>query len=237
MRAEDRAPEFDTPTADTYDEQDFVITVNKGSLTIRPTPGELPNPSLVVDSSAFSQDFYVEGDYIGPFSSAGAWSLTWNSADPGGFALDPLDDTTARLWKTGDTTAGDYRFTLTAVDDNCSDNTASAVYTIQITDSGVGGPFTADLEAEWRFDECDAWDGASYDIVDALGDANHYGKAAGGGPGRARRQGLPGRLVRRGGRQDRQPGCSPATTSCSSATRSPWPAGSSPRAEAATTRG
>ena len=35
------------------------------------------------------------------------------------------------------------------------------------------------MQAEWRFDECSSWDGASFDVVDALGNSLHFGRANG----------------------------------------------------------
>jgi prepilin-type N-terminal cleavage/methylation domain-containing protein len=180
VKAEDRAPDGGTPLADTYDERDFEIQVNQGTLTVRPTPSELPDPDLTVDATSFSQEFSVQGDYVGPFEGAAAWSIQWSGSDPGGFQIDPVDATTARLWKSGASTAGDFLFTLTAMDDGCAANTATqGPYLLRITASGAAPPYTEGMEAEWRFDTCTAWDGSSFDVADELGEARHYGKALG----------------------------------------------------------
>lgn len=180
VKAEDRSPDPSTPLADTYDERDFEIQVTQGTLEIRPTPSELPDPDLTVDSTAFSQEFSVEGDYVGPFEGAAAWSIQWSGTDPGGFQIDSIDATRARFWKSGASTAGDFLFSLTAMDDGCSANTVTkGPYLLRITAGGAAPPYTEGMEAEWRFDACAPWDGSSFDVVDALGDTRHNGKAMG----------------------------------------------------------
>ena len=168
IRADDRSPDPDTPLADTYDIHDFQINIIRGNLTIRPTPSELaPDPDFTVDSSTFSQEFIIEGDYMGPFENPSAWSLNWVGNDPGGFQIDPVSSTTGRLRKSAATTANSYSFTLTATDDNCPANAiTSNPYSINIIEAGTSAPYTVDLAAEWHFDEC-GYDGSAGEVVDS----------------------------------------------------------------------
>jgi len=180
VKAEDRSPDPSTPLADTYDERDFQIEVVAGSLTIRPTPSELPDPDISVNATTFSQEFRVEGDYLGPFESLSAWHINWSGSDPGGFQIDPLSATSAKFWKSSSSTAGDFTFTITVTDDNCPANTATnGPYTLHISAAGAAAPYTEGMQAEWRFDECSSWDGASFDVADALGNSLHFGRANG----------------------------------------------------------
>jgi prepilin-type N-terminal cleavage/methylation domain-containing protein len=170
VRAEDR---YDSSRTDSHP---FTLNVNNGTLSISPAPNGLgeTNPDFTVNSSTFSQVFTASGPHVGVFN----WSLSWVGTDPGGFQVNSDD---GKFWKSSSTTEGTYTFTLTATDSICSTNKITTnSYTIKITPEGAGAPYTEGMEAEWRFDECATWDGVSYDVVDSLGDINHYGKASGG---------------------------------------------------------
>jgi len=173
VRVEDR---YDSAKTDSHT---FSLTVSNGTVTVTPSPGGggPTNPDFTVDSSLFSQVFTANGDHVGDFH----WSINWQGTDPGGFQIDDHSATEGRLWKSGASTAGNFVFTLTAVDASCASNTeTTSPYSMTITPSGAVAPYTEGMEGEWRFDECVTWDGSSYDVVDSNGNVNHYGRASGG---------------------------------------------------------
>ncbi len=179
VRATDRTPASSSSCTYDYDEANFEISVIQGTLTIRPTTSELPDPDLYVVSSTFSRQFSADGDYMGPFT----WSIAdWGAGDPGGFQIDTLTDSpaVADFWKSSSSGVYDNTVTIRAVDNGCPANEVSATYGIEITSSGAAAPYSEGLEAEWRFDECTVWSGTSYDVADSLGDLMHYGRAEGG---------------------------------------------------------
>ncbi len=165
VRVEDR---YDSEKTDSYT---FRLTIARGSLAISPAPSGLGTPAdFIVNASDFTQDFSVSGAYVGPFTSTSpsAWSIQWTEADPGGFQIDPVSDTVARLRKSGNASArvNPYPFKITAMDDSCLTNTiTSGTYTIEITTAGAGAPYSANLVAEWHLDEC-LWNGTSGEVRD-----------------------------------------------------------------------
>ncbi|MCP3952632.1 MAG: LamG domain-containing protein, partial [Desulfobacterales bacterium] len=126
------------------------------------------------DSSTKQVQFAVNGGHKGAID----WGL--NSGGATGFVVVSTGDDTGVIKKDSATTAGTYTFTLTATDPDCPGNSADLILSVEVTADGTGAPYTEGMEAEWRFDECTAWDGASFDVVDANGDSNHFGKAEGG---------------------------------------------------------
>ena len=176
VRVEDR---YDSSKTDSHA---FTLTVDNPTLSVSPAPGGggAGNPDFTVDSSSFSQIFTITGGHVGSFN----WSLNWQGADPGGFQIVRQSDNEGKLWKSGATTAGNYTFTLTVTDSSCPANTLTTnTYTMTITPSGVGAPYTAGLVGEWRFDEC-SWNGTAGEVKDsgpnaldgtAVGDATTIG--------------------------------------------------------------
>ena len=159
VRVEDR---YDSSKTDSHS---FSFTVNNPTLMVSPAPGGggSSNPDFVVDNPNFSQLFSVAGGHVGSFN----WTINWQGTDPGGFQITNQSETEARLYKSGSSTAGDYAFTLTATDSTCSTNTITTnTYTMHITASGAGAPYTAGMVGEWRLDEC-AWNGSTGEVQDS----------------------------------------------------------------------
>lgn len=191
----------DRDNASRSDTRVFELTVDPSQVEIEPRPGGSVDPDFVVNASTFERFFTVDevaGGHVGDF----VWTIDWNGAngDPGGFQINPTSEDNrdealnAKLWKSSAVlqSVGVYTFTLTATDSACSQNTyTSNTYSMEITEAGINPPYTEAMEAEWRFDECTAWDGISYDVVDSLdtsGDGRYFGVAAGGaGPTHAGR--------------------------------------------------
>ena len=156
VRVEDR---HDSSRTDSHP---FTLNVNNGTLSISPAPkgGGETNPDFTVNLSTFSQVFTASGPYVGDIE----WTMSWVGTDPGGFQINSDD---GKFWKSSSTTVGTYTFTITATDSTCSTNTkATTSYTIVITPSGTGSPYSADLVAEWRLDEC-SWDGTAGEVKDS----------------------------------------------------------------------
>ena len=159
VRVEDR---YDSSKTDSHA---FTLTVENPSLTVTPAPGGggTTNPDFTVNSTNFSQVFTVTGGHVGAFN----WTINWQGNDPGGFQIIRQSDTEGKLWKSGATTAGNYAFTLTATDSSCPTNTITTnTYTMTITPSGTGAPYTAGMVAEWRLDEC-SWNGTTGEVKDS----------------------------------------------------------------------
>ncbi len=172
VRAEDRYDSSKT-NSNTFS---FVLANDTLSISPVPSGGGETSPDFTVNASTFTQNFSVSGSYIGSFN----WSISWVASDPNGFQIVSQSDTTAKFEKFESTTQGSYTFRIAVTDSTCSDNTFTTdSYTINITADGVTGPIPVGMESQWRFDECDTWAGTSYDVVDTLGDTNHYGKAMG----------------------------------------------------------
>jgi prepilin-type N-terminal cleavage/methylation domain-containing protein len=173
VHVEDR---YDSAKTDSHT---FTLTVSSSTVTVTPSPGGggPTSPDFMVNNSVFSQVFTASGDHVGDFH----WSINWQGTNPGGFQIDDHSATEGRLWKSGSSTAGNFVFTLTAVDASCASNTITTnPYSMTITPSGAVAPYTEGMEGEWRFDECAIWDGSGYDVVDSKGNLNHYGRASGG---------------------------------------------------------
>ncbi len=159
-----------TDPAPTTDTKSFTVEVAK-NLSVARTSGS--GTDITWNSTTQEETFEVHGGHIGDID----WTL--NTGGASGFAYNNTGNTTV-IKKDGITTAGSYTFTLTATDHDCPTNTANIILTVTVTESGAGAPYTEGMESEWRFDECTTWDGSSYDVVDSLGNSNHYGKASGG---------------------------------------------------------
>ncbi|MBU0991964.1 MAG: LamG domain-containing protein [Proteobacteria bacterium] len=123
------------------------------------------------------ETFKIIGEHLGTIT----WTLDTGGAD--GFAVVSTGDETCVLKKDGATTTGakPYTFILSAKDADClADNTSEMTMVVTVTADAISPPVLAGMQAEWHFDECDTWSGSLFDVVDSLGDDNHFGKAMGG---------------------------------------------------------
>jgi prepilin-type N-terminal cleavage/methylation domain-containing protein len=185
VRVEDR---YDAPKTDTHA---FTLSVANGSLTISPSPngGGAGNPDFTLDGSTFAQVFTVNGGHVGDFN----WTINWQGGDPGGFQITGQSATEGKLSKSAASTAGNFTFTLTATDATCPTHTFTTnSYSITITSAGAGAPYSANLVAEWRLDEC-SWNNTPGEVLDS-GDKALDGTAVGNattlGSGRVCRAGV-----------------------------------------------
>jgi len=159
----DDGPKTDTASLSLQVTTDLVVSRTSGSGT-----------NITWNSPAQQETFQTTGGHLGDID----WTLSTGGAT--GFTVSSSGNDTCTIEKNGSSTAGTYTFTLTGTDSSCSSNTDQIILSVTVTSSGSDAPYTVEMEGEWRFDECSAWDGTSYDVVDSLGDANHYGKAING---------------------------------------------------------
>ncbi len=167
----------DAASPATEDTHSFSITVQNDTHVITPEP--TGGTDFTCNSGTCTYDFEVSGALLGDYYE---WSLTWQGDDPGGFQLVRTGERTAQLRKTGDVTegTGTYSFQLKAWDADCATNevTSSCCYHLEVTSPGVGGPLTANMEAQWHLDDC-TWNGTSGEVTDS-GDSGLDGTAQGG---------------------------------------------------------
>lgn len=164
----------DSSDPTTSDSASLDITVT-ADLSVSRTSGS--GTDVEWTSATQEETFAANGGHVGDIQ----WSLNTGGAD--GFTVSSTDDETCTVKKNGETTTGTgpYTFVLTATDEDCSSNTAQLTFTVTIpaTGTGAAAPYSVDMEAEWRFDECTDWDGVSYDVEDSLGDTLHFGRRIG----------------------------------------------------------
>jgi hypothetical protein len=149
------------------DEAALPLTVANGSLTV----GDLA-ATLDCTTSTCAWDLSVSGSHVGAITS---WAIDWQGADPGGFEIVATGSDTARLRKSGTSTAGsNYRFGLTAADASCPTNSLDTgqVYVLNVSGSGADEPYYVDMNAEWHLDAC-TWDGSADEVVDSGSGAYH----------------------------------------------------------------
>ncbi|MFZ0447939.1 MAG: LamG domain-containing protein, partial [Desulfatiglandaceae bacterium] len=185
VRVEDR---YDASKTDSHA---FTLSAANGTLTVTPSPngGGAGNPDFTVDGSTFAQVFTINGGHVGDFN----WTINWQGGDPGGFQISDQSETEGKLSKSAATTPGNFTFTLTATDATCPTNTFTTnSYSVTITPVGAAAPYSANLTAEWRLDEC-SWNGTPGEVADsgdkAL-DGTAVGDATTAGTGRFCRAGL-----------------------------------------------
>jgi len=164
------------------DQRTFTLTVNNGILAISPSSGQ----TYTVTNSAFYQDFVITGPRVGAMEN---WSILWQGTNPGGFEIVGIGDNTARVRKSGPSTAGNgYLFRISARDAACNDyDFTSETYILNLSGAGEDTPYYLGMVGEWNLDECD-WDGTADEILDSSGNAAHgrsYNMAAGDSPERA----------------------------------------------------
>lgn len=172
IRVEDRA---DSSNSDTHT---FALTVNSGTLTLVPTyqtGDDAGNETFVCNSSTFDRIITATGPSVGDFN----WNLSWSEPSPTGFAISQASATEGRLQKTGTVAIPrSYIASITATDDQCPANTASANFTVDVTAGGTGSPFTEGMIARWQMDEC-VWNGTSGEVVDTGPDGSYHGTSMG----------------------------------------------------------
>ncbi len=166
-----------TPAADggpKTDSKSLSITVT-AELSIIRTSGS--GTDIQWTNATQQETFEVSGGHVGDIN----WSLDTGGAN--GFEVAKIGSDSCTVRKNGETTTGTgpYTFVLTATDSSCSGNTAQLTFTVTIPASGSGAaaPYTAGMEAQWRFDECATWDGVNYDVIDSLGNSLHFGRVIG----------------------------------------------------------
>jgi prepilin-type N-terminal cleavage/methylation domain-containing protein len=138
---------------------DIQVTAN---LSISRTSGAGVN--ILWTTAVQQESFETIGSHLGDID----WTLDTGGAD--GFIVTPTGSETCVIQKNAATTTGEgpYAFTLSASDIDCpASNTAQLILSVTIPSSGTGAgaPFSADLVAEWRMDECN-WDGTAGEVLD-----------------------------------------------------------------------
>jgi prepilin-type N-terminal cleavage/methylation domain-containing protein len=137
---------------------DIQVTAN---LEISRTSGSGTN--ITWDSPTRQETFKTNSEHLGDIN----WNL--DSGGATGFIVVSTGSDTCVIKKNGSTGAGAYTFTLTATDSGCASNTAEIILTVTVTASGAPAPYTADLVAKWRLDEC-SWNGTAGEIKDSGND-------------------------------------------------------------------
>lgn len=154
-----------TDTASHEDQHTFSITIENDDHIITPEP--TGGTDFSCSSTTCEYDFTVSGLKKGDYFE---WSIIWQGTDPGGFQVVRTGEKTAKVQKVSDVNegAGTYSFQLKAWDKDCPDNavTSSCCYHLEITSSGLGGPLTANMEAQWLLDEC-SWNGTAGEVKDS----------------------------------------------------------------------
>ena len=141
------------------DTESFNIVVTS-DLSVSLTSG--PGTNITWSSSTQEETFRASGGHLGDIE----WSL--NTGGATGFTVLSTGPETCKVLKNGATGQGTYSFTLTAADEDCATNTADILFSVTVASGAVGAPYSVDLIAEWRFDEC-SWDGTEGEVADSQG--------------------------------------------------------------------
>ena len=139
----------------------FTIQV-KSNLSVSRTSGS--GVDITWGSVTQQETFQANGGHLGDIQ----WALDAGGAP--GFTVSSTGSDTCTIKKNGTTGVGSYTFTLTATDSSCSDNVAQIILSVSVLSSGGGAPYTVDLSAEWRMDEC-SWDGTAGEVQDSGGNS------------------------------------------------------------------
>jgi hypothetical protein len=147
----------------------FDIKVNS-NLSVSRTSGS----GVDIEWGGVSQQetFQANGGHLGDIE----WTLDAGGAT--GFTVASSGSDTCTIKKNGVSSVGSFTFTLTATDASCADNTAQIILSVSVLGSGGGAPYSVDLSAEWRMDEC-SWDGTDGEVKDS-GDGSLDGTAKNG---------------------------------------------------------
>ncbi|OEU44893.1 MAG: hypothetical protein BBJ60_12580 [Desulfobacterales bacterium S7086C20] len=129
-------------------------------LSISRTSGSGTN--ITWDSPAQQETFTTNDSHLGDIQ----WSLDTGGA--GGFTVSSTGSDTCVVKKNGSTIANTYNFSLTATDSSCSGNTDQLIFQVTVEGGATGAPYSVDLIAEWRMDEC-SWDGTEGEVLDSEG--------------------------------------------------------------------
>jgi len=141
-----------TPTS--FDTKSFSITVDK-AITIN------GRSAITWSDPEWQEPYNLTGVYFGT-------PIGWTLAPTGlGFTAASTGADSCVIKKTGDTTAGDYTFILTATDPACSaTNKVDKAIAVTVTAAGAPAPLGADATAFWKFDEC-SWNGTTAEVRDS----------------------------------------------------------------------
>jgi len=147
----------------------FTVQVTS-NLSVSRTSGS--GVDITWGSVSQQETFQATGGHIGDIE----WTLDTGGAT--GFTVTSSGSDTCTIKKNGVSSVGSFTFTLTATDATCSDNTAKIILSVSVLSSGGAAPYTVDLSAEWRMDEC-SWDGTAGEVKDS-GDGGLDGTAKNG---------------------------------------------------------
>ena len=147
----------------------FTIQV-KSNLSVSRTSGS--GVDITWGSVTQQETFQATGGHLGDIQ----WSLDTGGAT--GFTVASSGSDTCTIKKDGISSVGSFTFTLTATDATCADNTAQIILSVSVLSSGGAAPYTVNLSAEWRMDEC-SWDGTAGEVKDS-GDGGLDGTAKNG---------------------------------------------------------
>ncbi len=159
----------------------FALRVDTGDLNIVPAhSGGTLLPDFIAQYLTFSQPFQVIGPRIGdPNGDDFNWAINWVGAGADNFEIFSTGEDQGTLKKTASSASGNYLFSVEATDKACPNNKViEGTYSLEVTPSGAVGPYTTDLLAEWRFDEC-LWDGSRGEVQDSDPQGLYSGLAEG----------------------------------------------------------
>jgi len=141
------------------DPSNFTIQVTS-NLSVSRTSGS--GVDINWGSVTQQETFQANGGHLGDIE----WTLDAGGAT--GFTVSSTGSDTCTIKKNGTTGVGTYTFTLTATDSSCSSNASQIILSVTVLSSAGSAPYTVDLSAEWRMDEC-SWDGTDGEVQDSGG--------------------------------------------------------------------
>ncbi len=147
----------------------FTIQV-KSNLSVSRTSGS--GVDITWGGVTQQETFQANGGHLGDIE----WTLDAGGAT--GFTVASSGSDTCTIKKNGVSSVGSFTFTLTATDASCADNTAQIILSVSVLSTGGAAPYSVDLSAEWRMDEC-SWDGTDGEVQDS-GDGSLDGTAKNG---------------------------------------------------------
>jgi len=138
------------------DTKSFNIQVTADLVINRTSGGGI---NIVWNSPTQQETFATSTGHLGDVT----WDLSTTAI---GFTVSSDGSDSCVLKKNSSTPTGTYGFTLTATDASCPANTATLIFSVDVTPSGGGAPFTEKQEAAWTLDEC-IWDGTTGEVIDS----------------------------------------------------------------------